>query len=67
MPDLGEVFISYSQESKEHIDSVLALSNRFWSDGSTSCSIGIEVDPPEGWFDECTEGAGMSDLVQGCS
>lgn len=49
MPDLGEVFISYSWDSKEHIDSVLALSNRLRSDGIDCVLDQYEVSPPEGW------------------
>jgi hypothetical protein len=49
MVDLGEVFISYSWDSEEHIKSVLALSNRLRSDGIDCVLDQYEVSPPEGW------------------
>jgi hypothetical protein len=49
MPDLGEVFISYSWDSEVHIASVLALSNRLRVDGIDCVLDQYEVSPPEGW------------------
>ncbi|MGA3126561.1 MAG: toll/interleukin-1 receptor domain-containing protein [Candidatus Korobacteraceae bacterium] len=49
MSDLGEVFISYSWDSEEHITSILALSNRLRSDGIDCLLDQYEVSPPEGW------------------
>ncbi len=44
-----KVFISYSWDSPEHMDSVLALADRLRSDG-IDCSLDqYEVSPPEGW------------------
>jgi hypothetical protein len=44
-----EVFVSYSQDSVEHMEQVLQLSNRLRNDG-IDCSIDqYEVSPPEGW------------------
>jgi Effector-associated domain 7/TIR domain len=44
-----KVFISYSHDSKEHVDRVLILSNRLRLDG-IDCNIDqYEVSPPEGW------------------
>jgi len=49
MRDPGEVFISYSWDSEEHIASVLALSDRLRSDGIDCVIDQYEVSPPEGW------------------
>jgi hypothetical protein len=44
-----EVFISYSQDSVEHMEQVLRLSNRLREDG-IDCNIDqYEVSPPDGW------------------
>ncbi len=44
-----KVFISYSWDSPEHMDSVLALADRLRSDG-IDCSLDqYEVSPPESW------------------
>lgn len=45
----GEVFISYSHDSAEHIDRVLQLSNRLRSDGIDCVLDQYEESPPEGW------------------
>jgi len=43
------VFISYSQDSKEHVSRVRALADRLRRDG-INCTIDqYEPDPPEGW------------------
>jgi SEFIR domain len=47
--DHPRVFISYSHDSREHIDRVLALSNRLRADG-IDCHIDqYEESPSEGW------------------
>jgi tetratricopeptide (TPR) repeat protein len=43
------VFISYSHNSDEHIDRVLALSNRLRQDGIACILDQYETSPPEGW------------------
>ena len=44
-----KVFISYSQDSPEHEDRVLAFSNRLRADG-IDCNLDqYEISPPEGW------------------
>jgi len=47
--DSAEVFISYSQDSVEHMERILQLSNRLRSDGVDSLIDQYEVSPPEGW------------------
>lgn len=48
-PDLPKVFISYSHDSPQHADRVLALSDRLRADG-IDCHIDqYEISPPEGW------------------
>ena len=47
--DSGEVFISYSHDSEEHIWRVLDLSNRLRSDGIDCVLDQYETSPPEGW------------------
>src|SRR5215831_3427087 len=44
-----KVFISYSQESPEHEDRVLAFSNRLRADGIDCILDQYEISPPEGW------------------
>jgi hypothetical protein len=46
---LGEVFISYSWDSGEHVKNVLELSNRLRSDGIDCVLDQYESSPPEGW------------------
>jgi hypothetical protein len=48
-PQFPEVFISYSQDSVEHMEQVLLLSNRLRVDGVDSLIDQYEVSPPEGW------------------
>jgi TIR domain len=48
-PETIQVFISYSHESRAHMDRVLALANRLRADG-IDCHIDqYELSPPEGW------------------
>jgi SEFIR domain len=47
--DLGTVFISYTQDSPEHADKVLALSNKLRDDGIDCVIDQYELSPPEGW------------------
>jgi hypothetical protein len=44
-----EVFISYSHDSVEHVQRILALSNRLRSDGIDCVLDQYETSPPEGW------------------
>lgn len=45
----GEVFVSYSWDSEEHVRTVLDLSNRLRSEG-VDCDLDqYEQSPPEGW------------------
>ena len=44
-----EVFISYTQESVEHSERVLQLSNRLRSEGVDCVLDQYETSPPEGW------------------
>jgi len=63
MPEALKVFISYTHDSPEHIDRVLALSNRLRSEG-IDCSIDqYEQSPPEGWPQWCAKQVKQSDLV----
>ena len=43
------VFISYSHDSPEHADRVLALSDRLIADGIDCTLDQYETTPPEGW------------------
>ena len=43
------VFISYSHDSQEHLDRVLAFANRLRVDGIDAAIDQYEVSPPEGW------------------
>jgi hypothetical protein len=47
--DSGEVFISYSWDSEEHVHAVLELSNRLRSEGVDCVLDQYEESPPEGW------------------
>ncbi len=44
-----EIFISYTQESVEHSEQVLLLSNRLRAEGVDCVLDQYEVSPPEGW------------------
>jgi hypothetical protein len=62
MIEIGEVFVSYSWDSEEHIKAVLALSNRLRADGIDCVLDQYEVSPPEGWprwMDRKIEGASL--------
>lgn len=49
VPNSPKVFISYSWDSREHMDSAVALADRLRSDG-IDCNLDqYEVSPPEGW------------------
>lgn len=57
------VFISYSHESKSHIDWVLSLANRLCDDG-IECELDrYNVSPPEGWPKWCHKKLIDSDYV----
>ncbi|GKW46899.1 toll/interleukin-1 receptor domain-containing protein [Planococcus sp. NCCP-2050] len=43
------VFISYTHDSEEHLDRVLAFSNRLRADGIDAVLDQYEESPPEGW------------------
>jgi hypothetical protein len=47
------VFISYSHDSQEHMDRVLALSDHLRSDGINCIIDQYETSPPEGWARWC--------------
>jgi hypothetical protein len=47
--DLGTVFISYTQDTPQHSQEVLHLSNRLRSDGIDCVLDQYEASPPEGW------------------
>ncbi|MEK7399599.1 MAG: SUMF1/EgtB/PvdO family nonheme iron enzyme [Candidatus Poribacteria bacterium] len=52
------VFISYSHDSQEHKDRVLALSNKLIDEGLDCILDQYEMSPPEGWpkwMDRCIE------------
>ncbi|GEM_PF-2688246 len=46
---MGKVFISYSHDSPEHADKVLAFSNRLRKEGVDCILDQYEESPPEGW------------------
>jgi hypothetical protein len=48
-PKLPRVFISYSQDSQEHIDRVVDLSDRLCAEGVDCHLDQYEASPPEGW------------------
>src|ERR1700685_80053 len=45
----GEVFISYSWDNDNHVEAVLALSNKLRSEGVDCVLDQYEQSPPEGW------------------
>ena len=47
--DSGEVFISYSWDSEDHVRAVLEFSNRLRSEGVDCVLDQYEESPPEGW------------------
>jgi tetratricopeptide (TPR) repeat protein len=63
MPEAPKVFISYTHDSVEHMDRVLALSNRLRSEG-IDCRIDqYEQSPAEGWPRWCERQVEKSDFV----
>jgi formylglycine-generating enzyme required for sulfatase activity len=48
-PEHPKVFISYSHDSREHMDRVLTLSDRLRADGIDCHLDQYEESPPEGW------------------
>jgi len=63
MPEAPKVFISYTHDSPEHMDRVLALSNRLRSEG-IDCRIDqYEQSPAEGWPLWCDSQVEKSDFV----
>ncbi len=66
MPELQKipkVFISYSHDSKEHKDRVLALSDRLRADGIDCIIDQYETSPPEGWARWCNNQIDEADFV----
>jgi SEFIR domain/NB-ARC domain len=62
-PKVLRVFISYSYDSEEHIDRVLALSDRLRRDG-IDCNIDqYEQSPPQGWYRWMMNEIERSDVV----
>ncbi|MBU4076902.1 MAG: TIR domain-containing protein [Euryarchaeota archaeon] len=60
---IQKVFISYSHDSKEHKDRVLALSDRLRADG-IDCGVDqYETSPPEGWARWCNNQIEKADFV----
>jgi hypothetical protein len=60
---MGKVFISYSHDSRDHLDRVLALSNRLRSEG-VDCHIDQYQDsPPEGWPTWCANQVEEAEFV----
>jgi hypothetical protein len=61
-----KVFISYSWDSPEHMDSVLALADRLVADGMTALSISMKSHPLKGgrtgWKDKFEMPSLSSDL-----
>ena len=49
MPEHPTVFISYSHDSEEHIDKVVALADLLISEGIDCTLDQYETSPPEGW------------------
>jgi formylglycine-generating enzyme required for sulfatase activity len=49
VPEHPKVFISYSHDSREHVDRVLTLSDRLRADGIDCHLDQYEESPPEGW------------------
>jgi hypothetical protein len=62
-PDNLRVFISYSHDSQEHMDSVLALSDRLRADGIDCIIDQYETSPSEGWAHWCDRQIEEADFV----
>lgn len=60
---IPKVFISYSHDSKEHKDRVLALSDRLRADGIDCIIDQYETSPPEGWARWCDRQIEEADFV----
>ncbi len=58
-----KVFISYSHDSQEHMDRVLALSDRLRADGIDCIIDQYETSPPEGWALWCEKHIEEADFV----
>ena len=65
MPDAAprRVFISYSHDSPEHQDRVLALADRLRVEGVNASIDQYVQSPPEGWADWCEMEIRKSDFV----
>ena len=65
MPDAvsPRVFISYSHDSPEHQNRVLALADRLRSEGVDASIDQYIPSPPEGWADWCDTEIRKSDFV----
>ncbi len=57
------VFLSYSHDSQEHKDRVLALCDRLRSDGINAWIDQYEISPPEGWPRWCAAQIREADFV----
>ena len=57
------VFISYSHDSREHQDRVLALADRLRADGIDASLDQYEQSPPQGWPDWCEAEINKADFV----
>jgi hypothetical protein len=58
-----KVFISYSHDSKEHLDRVLALSNQLRIEGVDCYIDQYEESPPEGWPNWCAKQVDQSTFI----
>lgn len=58
-----KVFISYTHDSKEHIDRVLEISNRLRSEGIDVVLDQYEQSPPQGWPKWMDQNINNADLV----
>src|SRR5688572_2596914 len=58
-----KVFISYSHDSREHMDRVLRLSNRLRADGIDCALDQYETSPPQGWPRWCEDQLEQADYV----
>ncbi len=63
MSEALKVFISYTHDSAEHMDRVLALSNRLRSEGIDCCIDQYQQSPAEGWPLWCERQVEKSDFV----
>ncbi len=60
---IPKVFISYSHDSEEHKDRVLALSEHLRADGIDCIIDQYEISPPEGWARWCDRQIEEADFV----